>query len=113
MRMTCSLALQKYKGSTASLAQVQTVYQKNKTVNIICSTTYCSENVTVVNCIFSAPGKSDTALRSKVRPETKLEIAGVKVQDAGKFTCKADGKSYQHTLLVVLGEHTTQEICIF
>ncbi|KAL7393882.1 hypothetical protein ABVT39_017335 [Epinephelus coioides] len=51
---------------------------------------------------FPRTGKSDTAGRSKIRPETKLEINGVKMQDAGKFTCQADGKSYQHTLLVVL-----------
>lgn len=46
-------------------------------------------------------GKSDIAGRSNVRQETKLEISEVKMGDAGKFTCKADGKSFEHTLLVV------------
>ncbi|XP_033497386.1 limbic system-associated membrane protein isoform X1 [Epinephelus lanceolatus] len=69
----------------------------NRENDLLCSTPKVQRKYS-----FPRTGKSDTALRSKIRPETRLEIAGVTMQDAGKFTCKADGKSYQHTLLVVL-----------
>ncbi|XP_078108718.1 neural cell adhesion molecule 1-like isoform X2 [Sander vitreus] len=32
---------------------------------------------------------------------TSLEISGVREEDVGKFICTADGRSYEHTLLVV------------
>ncbi|XP_076593892.1 T-cell surface glycoprotein CD4-like [Chaetodon auriga] len=45
-------------------------------------------------------GESEIADRSRLSG-TDLRIRGVKEQDAGKFTCIIDGKSQEHTLLVV------------
>uniref|UniRef100_A0A3B4Z8S0 T-cell surface glycoprotein CD4-like n=1 Tax=Seriola lalandi dorsalis TaxID=1841481 RepID=A0A3B4Z8S0_SERLL len=55
-----------------------------------------------VNSKFGFPLKG-TAVhsRSKVKSGKDLEITGVKREDAGKFTCMADGKSVEYTLLVV------------
>lgn len=51
---------------------------------------------------FSLKGSIGMVQRSRVKQETSLEISGVTEQDAGKFTCKADGTNNEHTLLVVL-----------
>ncbi|KAI4811685.1 hypothetical protein KUCAC02_014562 [Chaenocephalus aceratus] len=50
---------------------------------------------------FKRKGNSAIALRSKDYRETNLQISGLKEEDAGKFTCTVDGKSQEHTLLVV------------
>nr|XP_033958929.1 CD4-2 molecule, tandem duplicate 2 isoform X2 [Pseudochaenichthys georgianus] len=50
---------------------------------------------------FKRKGNSAIALRSKDDRETNLQISGLKEEDAGKFTCTVDGKSQEHTLLVV------------
>lgn len=60
------------------------------------------------NQIFSAykmllvprKGQGEIVERSQLR-NTDLRIRGVKEQDAGKFTCEVDGKSQEHTLIVV------------
>ncbi|XP_056236299.1 T-cell surface glycoprotein CD4-like [Seriola aureovittata] len=56
-----------------------------------------------VNSKFGFPLKGPAAVhsRSKVKSGKDLEITGVKREDAGKFTCMADGKSVEYTLLVV------------
>lgn len=50
---------------------------------------------------FRRKGNSGTASRSKDYRNTNLQISGLKEEDAGKFTCTVDGKSQEHTLLVV------------
>ncbi|XP_051262117.1 CD4-2 molecule, tandem duplicate 2 [Dicentrarchus labrax] len=45
-------------------------------------------------------GRIPIVTRSKVK-EKNLEISKVIVEDAGKFTCEADGQTHHHTLLVV------------
>lgn len=40
-------------------------------------------------------------LKRSVVKITKLEITGVVEEDAGQFVCEADGKTFQHSLLVV------------
>ncbi|XP_029307387.1 CD4-2 molecule, tandem duplicate 1 [Cottoperca gobio] len=50
---------------------------------------------------FTRRGSTDIVLRSKVKQEINLEISKVKEEDAGKFICMADGKSHEHTLVVV------------
>ncbi|KAF3692089.1 T-cell surface glycoprotein CD4 T-cell surface antigen T4/Leu-3 Precursor [Channa argus] len=46
-------------------------------------------------------GQNELVLRSRIMQETKLEISKVKEEDAGLFSCRADGTNYEHTLLVV------------
>ncbi|RVE62796.1 hypothetical protein OJAV_G00161440 [Oryzias javanicus] len=49
---------------------------------------------------FPSKVPSDIAKRSNIRG-SNLEINIVKKEDAGKFTCKADGKSHDHWLYLV------------
>nr|XP_046255218.1 CD4-2 molecule, tandem duplicate 2 [Scatophagus argus] len=49
---------------------------------------------------FSRKGKGDIVGRVKVTG-TVLEISAVKEEDAGEFTCSADGNTQSHTLFVV------------
>ncbi|XP_044065019.1 CD4-2 molecule, tandem duplicate 2 [Siniperca chuatsi] len=46
-------------------------------------------------------GKFDIVSRLRLKQDMDLEIMGVKEEDAGKFTCKADRQSQEHILLVV------------
>lgn len=41
-----------------------------------------------------------------------LEISGVKDEDAGEFTCNADGELQAYLLFVVSGEQRTKRNCI-
>ncbi|XP_026173328.1 T-cell surface glycoprotein CD4-like isoform X2 [Mastacembelus armatus] len=50
---------------------------------------------------FFRKGQGDLVLRSSVKYVNKLEISGLKKEDAGKFICDADDKLTEHTLLVV------------
>ncbi|XP_071325225.1 CD4-2 molecule, tandem duplicate 1 [Trachinotus anak] len=50
---------------------------------------------------FTNRGPAAIYTRSRVKYETKLEISGVTKEDAGEFTCDADGNMQTHTLLVV------------
>ncbi|XP_037640517.1 CD4-2 molecule, tandem duplicate 2 isoform X2 [Sebastes umbrosus] len=49
---------------------------------------------------FTTKGSGGTAVRSQVKG-TMLVISPVKEEDAGKFSCVADGNRQDHTLLVV------------
>ncbi|XP_039973543.1 uncharacterized protein LOC120784115 [Xiphias gladius] len=49
---------------------------------------------------FSRKGNDAIHTRSRING-LNLEISGVKKEDAGDFTCNADGNSHKHTLLVV------------
>ncbi|RVE62795.1 hypothetical protein OJAV_G00161430 [Oryzias javanicus] len=49
---------------------------------------------------FPSRVQSDIAKRSNIRG-SNLEINSVKKEDAGKFTCRADGKSHDHWLYIV------------
>ena len=53
--------------------------------------------------------KQEASSRLKNVKQTSLEISGVTEQDAGDFTCVADGSSHTHTLTVVSGEQQIQE----
>ncbi|GAA6229271.1 uncharacterized protein LOC108880658 [Lates japonicus] len=49
---------------------------------------------------FPRHGNAAVHSRSKIRGDTDLDISVVKKEDAGKFTCSADGNTQVHTLLV-------------
>lgn len=51
---------------------------------------------------FQRKGLIGLVGRSRIKQESNLEISSVTEQDAGKFTCIADGKSHEHELLVML-----------
>uniref|UniRef100_A0A8C5NCG6 T-cell surface glycoprotein CD4-like n=1 Tax=Gouania willdenowi TaxID=441366 RepID=A0A8C5NCG6_GOUWI len=57
---------------------------------------WCHKDVKLV----SVNGKTVTA-RLRVKQETKIVISKVTEADAGQFTCEADKKTYQHSLIVV------------
>ncbi|XP_028984820.1 CD4-2 molecule, tandem duplicate 2 isoform X2 [Betta splendens] len=46
-------------------------------------------------------GMTDVASRARAKQDTKLEISGVRQEDAGTFTCEVDGTNHEHTLAVV------------
>ncbi|XP_035528572.1 CD4-2 molecule, tandem duplicate 2 [Morone saxatilis] len=50
--------------------------------------------------LTKAVGSAAIVKRSTLK-NTNLEITNVMVEDAGKFTCEADGQPHHHTLLVV------------
>uniref|UniRef100_A0A8C6KF57 Ig-like domain-containing protein n=1 Tax=Nothobranchius furzeri TaxID=105023 RepID=A0A8C6KF57_NOTFU len=49
----------------------------------------------------SIKGKSNILERSRIIQDKNLQIRPVKEMDAGRFTCIADGATYEHTLIVV------------
>nr|XP_054597034.1 LOW QUALITY PROTEIN: CD4-2 molecule, tandem duplicate 2 [Nothobranchius furzeri] len=49
----------------------------------------------------SVKGKSNILERSRIIQDKNLQIRPVKEMDAGRFTCIADGATYEHTLIVV------------
>lgn len=57
--------------------------------------------------VYSALGKSHIKEKSNLIGDKDLVILNVEERDAGKFTCKADGRSSEQTLTVVSGESQT------
>lgn len=63
--------------------------------------------------VFFALGKGDIVKRVQLI-RGNLGIRGVNEKDVGKFTCKADQKSQEYTLLLVASsKHKTQEKYIY
>ncbi|XP_034467039.1 T-cell surface glycoprotein CD4-like [Hippoglossus hippoglossus] len=50
---------------------------------------------------FPRKGPAAIKERTKLKRDKNLEISDVRREDAGAFTCEADGRSHAHTLLVV------------
>ncbi|XP_060936744.1 T-cell surface glycoprotein CD4-like isoform X2 [Limanda limanda] len=50
---------------------------------------------------FTRKGPAAIKQRSRLKEDKNLVISDVRKDDAGAFTCEADGRRYEHTLLVV------------
>ncbi|CAB1456300.1 unnamed protein product [Pleuronectes platessa] len=82
----------------------QSVTLKCGVVSYSGSLTWKHKDEMIIQIARSGPPRKGPAaikLRSRLRDDKDLVISEVRKEDAGAFTCEADGQRYDHTLLVV------------